>query len=62
LKISTSWNPTWGQFFSGIGIAYLKKNAIGIDRIGIEVCYKKSFLVQKYFFHDNLSWNIFYSE
>jgi len=25
---------------SGIGIAYLKKKGIGIDKFGIEVCYK----------------------
>jgi len=32
---------------SGIGIAYLKKNGIGIDKFGIEVCYKKSYLEHK---------------
>jgi len=26
---------------SGIGINYLKKNSIGIDKLGIEVSYKK---------------------
>ena len=53
-----------------IGTAYLK-NGIRIDKFGIEVCYKKlnpqinltfNFLVQKYFFHDNPTWNINYSE
>jgi len=45
----------------------------GIDkfRIGIEVCYKKlnpqinlafNFLIKKYFFHNNLTCNINYSE
>jgi hypothetical protein len=49
----------------------LKKNGIGIDKIGIEVCYKKiksainllfNLLIQKYFFYDNPTWNINYSE
>jgi len=40
-------------------------------KIGIEVCYKKlipqinlpfNFFIQKYFFHDNPTWNINYSE
>jgi len=56
---------------SNFEIAYLKKNGIGIDKFGIEVCYKKiksqinlpcSFLIQKCFLHDNPSWNINYSE
>jgi len=56
----------------GIGIDYLKKKT-GIHELGIriEVCYKKlnpqinlpfHFLIQKYFFHDNPTWNINYSE
>jgi len=52
----------------------IKKNWIGVGidkfRIGIEVSYKINpqinlpinFLIQKYFFHDNPSWNINYSE
>ena len=50
------------------GIAYLKKNGIGIDKSGIEVCSKNKlnpqinlpfiFLIWKYFFHDNPTWNI----
>jgi len=48
-----------------------KKNGTGIDKFGIEVCYKKlkpqinlpfNFLIQKYFFHDNPTSNINYSE
>ena len=32
-------DQTWGQF--NFGIAYLKKNGIGIDKFGIEVYYQK---------------------
>jgi len=46
---------------SNSGIAYLKKKGIGI-----EVCYKeiksKNVFTQKYFFHDNPTWNINYLE
>jgi len=48
------------------------KNGLGIDIIRIEGCYKEklnpkinlplNFLIQKYFFHDNPTWNINYSE
>jgi len=60
---------TWGQFNSGI--VYLKKKGIGINKfgIGIEIHYKNNvihkliyhliFLIQKYFFHDNPTWNIY---
>jgi len=53
-----------------LGIAYLKKG-LGIDKFEIEICYKKlnpqinlslHFLIQKYFLHDNPTWNINYSE
>ena len=53
---------------SNSGIAYLEKNGTGIDKFGI--CYKNTlnpqinlpynFLIQKYLFHDNLTWNINY--
>jgi len=48
------------------GIDYLKKG-IGIDKFGIEVCYKIlnpqinlsfNFLIHRYFLHDNPTWNI----
>jgi len=53
---------------SGIGIDYFKK-VIGIGKfwIGIEVSYKTfnwqinlpfNFFIQKYFFHNNPTWNI----
>jgi len=54
-----------------IRIAYLKIYGIDQFGIGIQVCYKKlypqiilpfNFLIQKYFFHDNPTWNINYSE
>ena len=47
---------SWGQFNSGIGVDYFFN---GIDKFGIEVCYKKLnpqinlpfyFLIQKYSF------------
>ena len=46
----------------------LKKNGIDKFQIGIEVSYQNklnphiNFLIQKYFFHDNPTWNINYSE
>jgi len=70
LHFIISLDQTSGQFNSGI--AYFKNGSgTEIDKIGIEVCYKKfnpqinlpfSFLIQKYFFHDNPIWNINYSE
>jgi len=53
---------------SGIEIGYLKN---GIDKFGIEVCYKTlnpqinlpfNFLIRKYFFLHNPTWNLNYSE
>ena len=54
-----------GNSNSGIIIAFFL-NGIGIDKFG--VCYQKkfdpqinlpfSFLIRKYFFHDNPTWNI----
>ena len=58
-------HQTWGQFSSRIGIVVL--SGMGIYKFGIEVCYNKlnsqinllfNFLIQKYFFHDNPTWNI----
>ena len=51
---------------SQIGIAYLKK----LELIKLELTFatktkfnpKINFLIQKYFFHDNPTWNIKYSE
>ena len=55
---------------SRIGIDYLKQNWIGIDKYLIEMKFPKNIfihkwihhLIQKYFFHDNPTWNINYSE
>jgi len=59
---------------SGNWNCLFKKNGIRIDKFGIgfEVSYKKNeihkliyhfyFLIQKYFFHDNPTWIINYSE
>jgi len=62
-----------GRWKCCVGIAHLEeeKNGIRIDKFGIDVCYKKfnpqnnlpfNFLIQKYFFHDNPTWNINYPE
>ena len=63
----------WGQFNSRIGIAYLKKMELELINLELELKFaaKKlnpqinlpfNVLIQKYFFHDNPTWNINYSE
>ena len=60
---------TWGQLNTGIagqfkiGITYLKKGELEMISLDLEFAKKTfnppiNFLTQKYFFHDNLSWNI----
>ena len=68
IRTSDYLNQIWGQFNSRIGIDYLRKNLIVIDKFGIGLPYKEftnlpiNFLIPKYFFHDNPSWNINYSK
>jgi len=38
--VRVCYGKTWSQFNSGIWITYLKKNGIGIDKLGIEIFYK----------------------
>ena len=62
---------TWSQFNSnsGIGIAYLKKMELQLINLELELKLATNklnqqnylpfnFLIQKYFFHDNPTWNI----
>jgi len=60
---------TWGQFNSGIEIAYLKKMELELINLELKFAIKQlnpqinlqfNFLIQKYFFHDNHTWNINY--
>ena len=56
-------NQTWGQFNFGID---WQKNEIGIEvsckKVNPQINLPFNFLIQKYFFHDNPTWNINYSE
>ena len=42
---------TWGQFNSGIGIVYLNKTGIGIDKFGIGSFLPKKNLIRKLIYH-----------
>jgi len=64
---------TWGQFNPGIGIDYLKKMELELINLELEVKFPTkqlnpqinlpfNFLIHKYFFHDNPTWNINYSD
>ena len=62
---------TWVQFNFGIGIAYLKKTKLinfelelrfATKKINLQINLPFNFLVQKYLFHDNPTWNINYLE
>jgi len=65
------YNQTWGQFNSGID--YLKKMELDLINFELELKFPPKiinpqinlpfkFLIQKYFFHDNPTWNIYYLE
>jgi len=71
-KTSDTYMQTWGQFNSGTD-DYLKKNELELINFELELKFPTNkfnpqfnlllnFLIQKYFFHGNPTWNINYSE
>jgi len=68
--ITTATLQTWDQFNYRIGIAYLKKEELELINselkfatkiLNLQINLPFNFLIQKYFFHDNPTWNINYS-